>query len=320
MASTALHTSDLKQLYQTGDRLFDRGELETALKIFKQALEIALTSNSFEQQINTLNRIGLVYYRLGKHERALIFLNSALKIAEKTDRQPQIAMIFNDIGDTYCLSIEYAAALRHYAQALEIFQNIYHPVGIATTLNHLGKIYNLLGLFENALNSCQKSLDIFHRMERKSEFDRLIAQINIAKALHNIGKAYFGLGLSTQSKEMLELALVIRQKIWKIAVQRFSQNQDDFPQNLLKNTRDYSHTSVQKLELTPQEEEDFTHSIIAQYGADLAQTINLIELVYRNLGQQQKADTFRQLRKKFTPQDGMYNTSTLPFYLRFSDN
>ncbi|MGB3512894.1 MAG: tetratricopeptide repeat protein [Microcoleaceae cyanobacterium] len=322
MVSTTPHLTDLKQLYQTGDRLFDRGQLETALKIFQSALEITLTSNNFQQQINTLNRIGLVYCRLGKYEGALNFLSLALQLAEKVDYQLQVGMIFNDIGETYCLSIEYASALRYYAQALEIFQNISYPIGMGITFNHLGEIYNLLGLFDEALNCCQKSLDIFHRIERKSEFEKLISQITIAKALHNIGEAYFGLGLSTQAKDILELALVMRHKIYKIAMKRFSKSRDNLSEIFLKDTQYYSYTSAEKPQLNPQEEDDCDRSIIAQHKVDLANTINLIELVYRNLGQQQKADKFHQQNLKLTENLShkyqIYNISTLPFYLRFS--
>ncbi len=38
MVSIASHITDLKQLFQIGDRLFDRGQLEPALQIFQKAL------------------------------------------------------------------------------------------------------------------------------------------------------------------------------------------------------------------------------------------------------------------------------------------
>ena len=315
MVFTVPNPHQLKNLCQTGDRLFDQGQLETALKTFQEGLEIALTSNKYEAQINIFSRIGLVYRRLEKYNHALKFLELSLEIAEKVDNKLEVAMILNDIGETYCLSVEYPTALRYYAQALENFENIYHPVGIGTTLNNLGEIYNLLGLFDHTLNCCQKSINIFHRIERKSEYDKLITQINIAKALYNLGEAYFWLGHLTKAQEILKLTLVIRQKIWKITVNRCGKNTENFSQNY------DSNTLTQEAKLIPQQEDDFPQSITAQYGADLSNTINLIEQVYRNLGKQQKAEKLHQqnlkLREKFNYKYAIYNSSTLPFYLRF---
>lgn len=252
------------------------------------------------------------------------FLTLALQLAKKFDQQYQVAMIFNDIGETYSVSIEYDSTLRYYAQALEIFQNIDCPIGIGITLNNLGEIYNLTELFDQCLTCCQKSLDIFHRIERKSKFDKLIAQVNIAKALQNIGEAYFWLGRFTQAKEMLELALVIRQKIWKKFIKQFQKNQDNLWGNLVSNSEYHNHVFTKKLKLTPEKTDIFSHSIIAQYGADLGKIINLIEQVYRNLGQEQKANKFHEQYPKFNEnfsyQNKIYNTSALPFYLRFAAN
>ncbi|NEN93627.1 MAG: tetratricopeptide repeat protein, partial [Okeania sp. SIO3H1] len=84
MGSTAIHSTKLKQLSQTGDRLFDLGQFEIALNTFQEALKIVLTS---EQQINILNRIGLVYRGLEKYDCALKYLNLALQLAQEIGDQ-----------------------------------------------------------------------------------------------------------------------------------------------------------------------------------------------------------------------------------------
>ncbi|MGD1809290.1 tetratricopeptide repeat protein [Dapis sp. BLCC M126] len=319
MVCSNVHETKLQQLIQTGDRLFDLGKFETALKTFQEALEIALTD---EQILKIFNRIGLVYRRLGNYNFALKYLKLALHIAKEVGNQYQVLMILNDIGETHSLSIEYSIALRYYAKALEISQNSSNLVGMGITLNHLGEIYNLLGLFDQSLNCCQKSMDIFYKVERKSVLDKLTAQINIALALHSIGEAYLWLGQDTQAREILELTLAIRHKICKVIFKHFSKIPNDLDKNILHKAWFNSKKSPQKLPIIQQEDIDFTQSIISQHGADLANTMNLIEKVYHNLGQWKKADECRQQKIKIlencSDKSLVYNVYILPFYLRFN--
>jgi len=318
MVCSNVHSAKFKQLIQTGDRLFDLGKFETALKTFQEAFEITLTD---EQKLNIYNRIGLVYRRLGNYNFALKYLKLALQIAKKVGNQNQVVMILNDIGETYSMSIEYSVALRYYARALEISQNFSNFVGMGITLNHLGEIYNLIGLFDQSINCCQQSMNIFYKCERKSVLDKLTAQINIALALHNIGEAYLWLGQDTQAREILELALAIRHKICKIIFRQFSKIPNDLDNNIPHNTWFNSKKSPQKSQITQQENIYFTQSIISQYGANLANTMNSLEKVYRNLGQWKKADKYHQQKLKiwenYSDISLIYNVYVLPFYLRF---
>lgn len=318
MVCSNVHNTKLQQLTETGDRLFDRGKFGTALNTFQEALEIALTD---EQKLNIFNRIGLVYRRLGDYNFALKYLKLALHIAKEVGNKNQVVMILNDLGETYSMSIEYSIALRYYAQALEISQNFSNVVGMGTALNHLGEIYNLLGLFNQSLNCCQKSMDIFYKFERKSVLDKLTSQINIALALHNIGEAYLWLGLDTHAREILELALTIRHKICKIIFKQFNQTPNDLDNNILHLTWFNSKKLLQKSQIIQQEKIELTQSIICQNGADLANTMNLIEKVYRNLGQLKKANNYRQQKLKLweicSDKSLIYNVYILPFYLRF---
>lgn len=64
-----------------------------------------------------------------------------------------------------------------------------------------------------------------------------------------------------------------------------------------------------------------SQSIISQYEADLANTMNLIEKVYRLMGQLRKAEKYSQQKLEIWQSCGekyvIYNTYILPFYLRF---
>ncbi len=318
MLCSNVHNTKFKQLSQTGDRLFDLGKFETALQTFQEALETALTD---EQKVDIFNRIGLVYRRLGNYNFALKYLKLSLQIAKEIGNQNQVVMILNDLGETYSLSIEYSVALRYYAQALEISKKFSNLVGMGIALNHLGEIYNLLGLFDQSLNCCQKSMDIFYKFERKSVLDKLTAQINISLALHNIGEAYLWIGQYTQAREILELTLAIRQKICQVTFRYFSKTQNNLDNHLSHNTCLNSQKSPQNRQIIQQEKINFTESIICQHGADLANTMNLIEKVYHNLGEWKKADKYHQQKlniwESCSNRYTIYNVYILPFYLRF---
>ncbi|MGK7921651.1 MAG: tetratricopeptide repeat protein [Trichodesmium sp.] len=319
MVSTAVCSNELKELSQIGDRFFDLGKFEIALQTFQEALEIARTH---QQKISIFHRIGLVYCRLENYSFALKFLKLALQIAKETGCQNQVVMILNDIGQTYCLSIDYISALRYYAQALETAQNFCNLRGMGITLNHLAEIYNLLGLFDKTLNCSQKSMEIFYKFERKSVLDKLYSQIYIALSLHNIGEAYLWLGKSSKAREILELTLSIRHKICKVSFKHFSKVLDDFQHDLHPGSSLRSKKITQSLQTTLQDKMQFSQSILSQDQADLANTMNLIEKVYRNLNHRKKADDYLQQKLKIwetcSNQVTIKNTYFLPFYLKFN--
>ncbi|MEM1168851.1 MAG: tetratricopeptide repeat protein [Cyanobacteria bacterium P01_H01_bin.35] len=287
------YQNELKSLYQKGDRLYSLGQLEGALKIFQKALEITKLINSPEQRLDIVYRLGLVHSRIGEYFNALNYLKLALKLAKKIGGEAKIATIYNEQGKTYYLLKEYINAFDSYSKALRIFQKLKDIVGIGKTINHISTIYNLTGLSDQALKYSRQSLKIFQKLDKLGKINKFTTKMNESIALHNMGESYFILGRPCQAQAFLELALDIRQKLWEDSLDRLESMEDNVPE--LDKNQNYDHTYPEKMSIYDYKEKDgFHRSIFAQYGQDLIQTMSLVEKVYQDLGNEQKANNYHQ--------------------------
>ena len=287
------HQNELKYLYQKGDRLYTLGQLETALKIFKKALEITKLINSPEQRLDIVYRLALVHCRIGEYINALNYLKLALKLAKKIGDEAKIATIYNEQGEIYYLLKEYANAFQSYSKALTIFQKLKDIVGIGKTINYISTIYNLTGLSAQAQEYSRQSLNIFQKLDKLGRIDKFTTKINESIALHNMGESYFLQGRPCQAQAFLELALDIRQKLWEDSLERLELMEDDVPK--LEKKQNYDHMYPQKMATYDYKEKDgFHRSIFAQYGQDLIQTMSLVEKVCQDLGNEEQANNYHQ--------------------------
>ncbi|MGK7921650.1 MAG: tetratricopeptide repeat protein [Trichodesmium sp.] len=288
------YQNELKNLYYTGDRFYSLGHLETALKTFQKALNITRLINSSEQRLDIVYRIGLVHSRIGEYLNSIKYLDLALEIASKIEDEGKKASIYNEKGENYYLLKDYAAALECYSQALTIFRKIKDIVGIGKTINHIAKIYNLTGLSAKALEYSRKSLHIFEKLDKSSKVNRFTIKINESISLHNMGESYFLLGRYRQAQAFLQLALDIRKKLWEDSLER------------LELTVDNMATLNNQVEIYPPKMATYDHkakdgfhrSIFAQYGQDLINTLDLMEKVYQNLGQEKQANNYHKQGEK----------------------
>lgn len=284
------YQNELKNLYYKGDRFYSLGKLETALKTFQKALNITILINSPEQRLDIVYRIGLVHSRIGEYLNSLKYLDLALEIAKKIEDEGKIATIYNEKGENYYLLKDYSAALEYYSQALTIFRKLKDIVGIGKTINHIAKIYNLTGLSDQALEYSRKSLNIFQKLSKSSKIDKFTIKINESIALHNMGESYFLLNRYRQAQAFLELALDIRKKLWEDSLERLELTVDN--QTTLNN--EFQIYPPKMATYQQKEKDGFHRSIFAQYGQDLIKTLNLMEKVYQNLGQEQQANNYYQ--------------------------
>ncbi|NEP07334.1 MULTISPECIES: tetratricopeptide repeat protein [Okeania] len=295
MKSYTSHQNELKYLFQTGDRFYSIGQLETALKNFQRALEITRLINNQETRLNIVYRIGLVHRKIGEYSNALKYLELALELAKTIGNEAKIATIYNEKGEIYYLLKEYTTALKCYSQALIIFNKFKDIVGIGKTINHISTIYNLTELSTQSLEYSRKSLNIFQKLAQSAKNDKLTIKINESIALHNMGEAYFLISRPRQAQAFLELALEIRQKLWEDSLDRLALTIDNIPK--IEKNHYSSYVYPQKMATYEQKEKDgFRRSIFAEYGKDLVKTLDLIEKVYKNLGLERQANNYHQQR------------------------
>lgn len=158
------------------------GQYELALKYYEDALKTArfptLIANfdgdmvgDIRGEVNALNAIGNIHYRLGRYESALNFHQQALTVLKKVKNQDTQKLLeattYNSIGIVYLKQGKYQLALDFLQPALAIYQQFNSRRAEGVVLHAIGKLYFEQGQYELAENYLQKSLVIAQEIGNK---------------------------------------------------------------------------------------------------------------------------------------------------------
>lgn len=194
----------------------------------------------------------------------------------------------NYMGYIYESQGKLSKALRSYHNSLQLYQDLGDDVGIAQTLNNIGFVYHRQIQYQKALKYYNQSLNMEQELDNK---------VAMGRVLNNIG-------LSFKSKNQLDKALSYYRESLRI-----SRDANDMPGIAvsLNNIGDIYREDLQKgqaleyyLKSLKVQEETGLDNIPAGFGRrnsngqvgannSLANTLNNIGLIYREIGKFDKA-------------------------------
>jgi tetratricopeptide (TPR) repeat protein len=182
----------------------DQGQVERAIRQYKQALKIDREIGDRRNEGALLGRLGLAYVDLGQAERAIERLRDALGIAREIgDRRNEGAWL-GSLGLAYAALGQAKPAIKHYRQALAIARDVGDQRNEGAWLNNLGVAYRDQGQVERAIKHCKQALAIQREIgDRRGE----------GNSLGSLGNAYRDLGQVEQAIEHYEQALAIAREI-----------------------------------------------------------------------------------------------------------
>ena len=163
------------QHYRQGTRT----GLEKALDVWKATLQLWREAGNTQQEIVTLNWMGLAYRELGEFQQALSLYNQLLPKTEGSG-QTQASVLLS-LAQVHTKLSNYQEALDMYNRALEMWRSLEYKTGEAATLNNLAVVYTELGEYDLALETYTRALDIVKPSGNTKA---------IAAALNNIGGTY----------------------------------------------------------------------------------------------------------------------------------
>lgn len=137
-----------------------QGQYQQALEASRQALDIRRSIGDRPGEGQTLNNIGVVYWRFGQYQQALDYYQQALAIKRETNDKPGEASNLNNTGVVYWKLGQYQDALDAYQQALTIRFDIGDRLGQGSTLNNISGHYLKLGHYQQAYRAFRTSADI----------------------------------------------------------------------------------------------------------------------------------------------------------------
>jgi tetratricopeptide (TPR) repeat protein/predicted amidohydrolase len=141
-----------------GNIYYQKGELDKALKHWKQSLAIREDIGDFQEIAGSLNNIGIIYRTKGELDKALEYFKRGLALYDEIGNPFYIALALNNIGDAYRAKGELDKALEYLKRSLALKEDIGNLQDIATTLDNIGIIYRAKGELDKALDYFKRSL------------------------------------------------------------------------------------------------------------------------------------------------------------------
>lgn len=140
--------------------IMDEQETQTALGQLRKNLAVSKETGDVKEEAIALNKIGLLYARIGPVEKALDFHEAALEIQRKLgDAKGQITTLRN-LAAAYELLGQYRRQLDCYQLALILAEKINDVTLTGLLLNNIGRANIKLGHEQDALENYKLAMDI----------------------------------------------------------------------------------------------------------------------------------------------------------------
>ncbi|MFN6564401.1 MAG: tetratricopeptide repeat protein [Nostoc sp. ChiSLP01] len=138
----------------------NKGEVDEAIALYNQSLEITQRIGDVRGQAATLYCLGYLYVNKGEVEQAMALYNQSLEINERIGNVQTKAATLHCLGMIYANKGEVDQAIALYNQSLEITESIGNIQAKAATLSNLGNIYANKGEVDEAIALFNQVLEI----------------------------------------------------------------------------------------------------------------------------------------------------------------
>ena len=182
----------------------ERGDYDTALKYLEQSLDINQELNDRAGEGATLNNISQIYDARGDYDKALPLLEQSVAIFREAGSKAEEGTLLNNISQIYQAWGDNAKALQYYEQSLDISQEIGDTKGEGTTLNNISQIYDARGDYGPALKYLEQSLDICREIGDRRQE---------AITSWNIGRVYEKQGDIAKAEQYMSRAVELADEI-----------------------------------------------------------------------------------------------------------
>jgi class 3 adenylate cyclase/Tfp pilus assembly protein PilF len=137
-----------------------KGDLESALALFKQALAGFLATNDIENAANVSSNIAGVHYYRAEYAEALELYERSLHLYEQAQQPSGIKSVLGNIGAAYSQVGEYPRALEYFYQQLDLYERDGQTVLSGNALMNIGVMYRNTGQFDEALSIHHRALEV----------------------------------------------------------------------------------------------------------------------------------------------------------------
>ncbi len=196
-------------LNNIGHAWSSKGDYETAIAYYKNALAIWELSSEQTGVATILNNIGSALSHQGDADKAIDYFDRALNLDLELlgEDHPNTAGDLNNLGEYWRLKGDYDKAITYYERALSSAKKTLgndHP-NVAIALNNIGLAWKNKGDNEKAIDFYEKALQIDTKLLNKEN-------PNFALRFFNLGVAWMSKGEYNMAIDYFEKALTIWHK------------------------------------------------------------------------------------------------------------
>ncbi|MEH1829126.1 MAG: tetratricopeptide repeat protein [Nostoc sp.] len=189
-------------LHQLAGIYANKGEVDKAITLYNQALEINERIENVRGKADALHNLANISANKGEVEQAITLYNQALEINERIENVQGKAATLHQLAGIYVNKGEVDEAIALFNQSLEIKERIGDVQGKAATFHQLGIVYNNKGEVDEAIALFNQSLEIF---ERIGNVQGKAATLNCLAGIYaNKGEVEQAIALFNQSLEIKE--------------------------------------------------------------------------------------------------------------------
>jgi tetratricopeptide (TPR) repeat protein len=182
----------------------NQGEIDQAIALYQQSIEIEEKIGDVQGKANTLHQLAGIYANQGEINQAIALFQQSLEINEKTGNVQGKAATLHQLAILYSNQGEIDQAIALYQQSLELKEKIGDVQGKAATLHCLAMIYANQGEIDQAIALYQQVL----------ETDEKTGDVQgKAATLHQLAGIYVNQGEIDQAITLYQQSLEIKEKI-----------------------------------------------------------------------------------------------------------
>ena len=140
-------------------------QYKLSLTAFTEASQFYQTLGDRHEQLNCLNEISSIYFKLGDCPSALLYILQSLKINTELGDSEGIANNYNELGKLYVFLQQYQNAIDHFKKGLKIFEGLKNKNQMINSYFLLGNAYNWLDDYDKALYYLLRASNSIEQLE-----------------------------------------------------------------------------------------------------------------------------------------------------------
>lgn len=191
---TPLQEAD--RFFQDGIDLYQSREFNAAIQSLQNALQRYRELQNPTRELFVLEHLGLAYRRIGELQSAIAISREHLELATTLQNTAARVKAWNILANLYNLVGDYSRAISANQKALQLQEVLGESEGFAeaTILANLGNIYLNIGDYENAESSYQNSLEIAKATENDRAIARILNSLGAlaaARGRYDLARDYY---------------------------------------------------------------------------------------------------------------------------------